>query len=77
MRASLAQGPGEQRLSILVREQIEDHVDRGGLRGEQLHARYRRINPLEQRIERKASAGPHGDFAIEHKTLCPAELRPP
>lgn len=68
-KPALAEGQGYERLAIVRDKHIEYDINSGRLRGESLHARSGRVNPLQQRIERKAAAMRHGDFSIKHEAL--------
>ncbi len=75
--AALRQRLVDQRRAVGVGQQIEHDQQRRRLRRELLHAARRRMNALQQRVERERPAVGHHDLAVEHEVLRLERAAPP
>jgi hypothetical protein len=65
LRPALPQWSLDQRLAIGVRQEIEHDEERRRLHRELLHPALRRMDPLQQGIERKRPIDRNDDFPVE------------
>ena len=68
-RPPLAQRKIDERMTLVVREQVECDEQARRLFGELAHAARGRMNALEQRVEREGVAFRNHDLAVEHELL--------
>jgi hypothetical protein len=68
-RPALAQRPLDQRLAARIGEQIERDHQRRRLLRQPLDPARRRMDALEQGVERERPAVRHDDLAVEHEAL--------
>src|SRR5262249_30587567 len=69
LSAALTQRPRGQRAAIPLSQQIEEGQKRGRVHPQPLHPRLRRMDALEQVIERKRAVARYYDLAVDDKSL--------
>jgi hypothetical protein len=66
-RAPLRERPGHQRSALGVHEDIEGDQQRRRLLGEPAHTRGRRVDALEQIVEREVALHRHDQLPVQHE----------